>query len=217
MSLFRRSPDPTALPLGLLISCLACSSVDRTCSEDSSGEFGGRGERYESSPIRGTVSLPGVTTQTVSFEVVLSHLPVVWLANGTVTEPRVAATVALSYGEDSPEGAELPEVSLLLAHADGSSPPASSLYGGPQEATLGGFTSSSTISIEPFHACEFDGQQDCCTFGSRSCSGSVKFRFSRTDELFPAVDLSWEVRATASVSRCLREQDTPALDLTELK
>jgi hypothetical protein len=193
--------------------CLACGSVDRTCTETGT-------EPSEPTLRRsadGSYTLSQGAREARVFEVQLSHLPEVWLAANTVYGPWLVATVTLSYAAAAPTNAELPVVSLGLSNDQSRSQPSLYTSGPPPQGTVGGFTSTASVSIQPFRVCSWDGEEECCAFGSESCSGSVVLELSRSDALFPDVVASWDVEVSASVRTCLGNEDEPTLALTEPK
>jgi hypothetical protein len=204
----------TPLSLGLLwlcAQCVGCSSTDRSCAEKHDDLSLDDTAQYRSSVITGTSTLPAASTETLAFEVELSHLPEVWLARDTVVDPSFVVTVTLSYGSDTPPNSELPELALRLSNGYRWATAESS----PQ-ATIGGFTASGSVSIQPFRTCESEGQKECC-FAASSCSSTVELELSRSDTFFPTIFASWEVNASASVYACLAGEDTPLLEVSELE
>ena len=153
----------------------SCSpNADTVCSAD-----GNNGVSVSSPQLSRQVLLSRADTRfSTRLDVKISRLPEVWSATDTLYLPRLTVNVSLAYVDPQPVGAELPPVTVTLAHEepDAVFPPesATATAGGPP-----GSRPTAVLNITPFEVCWSDDlDRACCPFGSESCAGRVVLALS---------------------------------------
>ena len=181
----------------LLLATAGCGEPDLRCDADTPREqplF----RRLDAS-LEGALEVPagaGETRARLSLE--LSDLPRVWSMPGTLEDTLAFLEATWRYAVTQPAGAEIPSLEVQLA-AVGEMIDAADAQEG----------------LVALRVCDGEETRGCCPEGSARCGAELHLIVTRSDSIFPALDVDWKVDAQTSVSSCFDHGEQPSLSLSE--
>jgi len=190
-----------------------CSAPDATCASEDLYAPNAGGSFITSHAVTGEAILSADETSfSTTFAAALEQLPEVWVGEEPLHQPTLLLSFELEYTEAQPEGAELPQVTVVLDTGRlGVSP-----WDSAQASTvLGGSRANGQIGVAPFVVCESGTTEDCCPYGASRCAGGSALAVSREADVFPPVRVRYTASASTQVYACLAGEPPATWTLEE--